>query len=103
MQDESEVNTEIKATNGQTNFEVQCIIEPKVPAYAHVQWKRVEGNGEVGELNGITHWLSDTSYALSFDTVNFEDAGKYKCELQLDKVIERSVRFVGKCRICSNP
>ncbi len=91
MQDDSEVNSEIKATDGQTNFEVQCLVEPIVPPQAIVQWTR---NGKV---NNNTHWKSDhRSLALNFDRVEYNDAGEYKCMMELENHIERSIDFVGK-------
>lgn len=92
MQDESEVSDEIKATRGQRNFEVRCIVEPDVPQSSVVRWTRVGMSG----VNGNSRWLSDNkSLALSFDTVNENDAGKYKCILDGQNMLERSVEFVG--------
>ena len=91
MQDESEVSSEIKATDGEMNFEVRCLVEPRVPPTAIVQWIR---NGEV---NSNTHWQSDNkSLVLNFGKVQFNDAGKYECMMKLDKFIERSFQFVGE-------
>ena len=90
MQDESEVSDEIKVTDGQTNFEVQCVVEPVLLPTASITWNNV------GE-NGKTVWKPNKkSLALNFGKVNFKDAGSYKCSMQMDKIIERSVQFVGE-------
>lgn len=95
MQDESEISDEIKATKGQKNFEVRCIIEPGVPQSSVARWIRV-GSSDVP--HGQSHWLADNkSLALNFDTVNENDAGKYKCIVDGTNVLERSVEFVGEC------
>ena len=89
MQGKNEVSDEIKATDGQTNFEVQCVIEPVRPPTASIKWNNF------GE-NGKTVWKDEKSLALNFGKVNFKDAGSYKCSMQMDKIIEKSVQFVGE-------